>query len=55
MDGLLERLKRERRWTVAFFLLAGAVILTIQGTLAPATQNAATSISPTVTLTEERP
>jgi hypothetical protein len=35
MDELLERLKRERRWAVALFLVAAAFIAAVQSALAP--------------------
>ena len=35
MDALLDRLKRERRWTVAIFLVAAALITGVRFAFAP--------------------
>jgi hypothetical protein len=35
MDDLLQRLKRERRWALVFFLVSAALIVLVQQALAP--------------------
>jgi hypothetical protein len=48
MDELLERLERERRWTVALFLVAAAFIAAVQFALAPGVDEMALEPNSTV-------